>query len=196
MKRFIIIIGICLICSGFGEESSNDNATKKITEPDGVCGVKFGDDLETAKKTLIDNGWRYEKSEKNIIAFVGEFAGIANATILCVFYENKASQLILCLPKASGDFTQYNKFKELLTDKYGTPQEDNRVFIHGYKMGDGYELQAIKFGKGFVLATWRFDTSEICIMLNCDGDVNIYYKHIKLDNLREKAEKEKAKNAL
>lgn len=50
--------------------------------------------------------------------------------------------------------TDYFKFKQLITDKYGAPGSEYEYFSKPYYEGDGYEMTALSVGKAVYSSFW------------------------------------------
>ena len=87
----------------------------------------------------------------------------------------------------SGIQSEYDKYKTILTDKYGEPTNEYDFFSKPYFLGDGYELQALRMEK-CTYATYWFDKDNmnIAIEMSKFEQINITYENEKLMQIRRK----------
>lgn len=112
-------------------------------------------------------GFSVEYKNDAGVALSGDFAGKSDCTILVIATKISKTvwKVVAQFPEKSSWYSlkdEYNSFKESYTKKYGKPKS-YEFFTDPYYEGDGYELQALKYGK----CTWAsyFSTSQGNIVL-------------------------------
>jgi len=84
---------------------------------------------------------------------------------------------------------EYNEYLDLLTTKYGKPEQTYAFFASPYKEGDGYEMSAIGLEKCYYSAYWE-DNIGISIQISKFKQVKVSYENKKNVELLEVEKKE------
>lgn len=90
--------------------------------------------------------------------------------------------------------SEYNKFKEILTEKYGEPSGNYEYFKNPYYEGDGYEVQALRVKKCTYLSIWlnRADMN-VSVEITSFEAVSLSYENVKLAAVK-RAESQELEN--
>lgn len=83
---------------------------------------------------------------------------------------------------------EWKQFKQLLSQKYGTPNNDFYYFKRPYYDGDGFELQAIRLGKGTAATYWNRPTGDgENIIIVCEVtpimSLKVGYQHVEMADI-------------
>jgi hypothetical protein len=72
----------------------------------------------------------------------------------------------------------WKEMKDILTRRYGPPDDDFSFFMSPYYRGDGYETQAVELEKATFAAFWPTgaDGSLLATMIDKDVDVAVIYE--------------------
>ena len=117
--------------------------------------------------------WASERNAK-LANIINRYDGIMTTLIFTGTYAEELAEFRFTLYR--GQFYQVNiycesipqsllidrwqKFKQLLSQKYGLYSDDFYYFDRPYYKGDGYELQAIRLGKGTAKTYWKRPTGN------------------------------------
>lgn len=87
--------------------------------------------------------------------------------------------------------TDYFKFKQLITDKYGAPGSEYEYFSNPYYEGDGYEMTALSVGKAVYSSFW-FDQAKLNIEVSATkfSQLRITYENAANVELFDKEKKQ------
>lgn len=87
--------------------------------------------------------------------------------------------------------SEYERYKLLLTEKYGTP-ESYEYFKEPYYEGDGYEMQAVKLEKVTYISFWNKQESNLGLFLTISQfeQLQISYENTKNGEIYEKEKNE------
>ncbi|MCF0174619.1 MAG: hypothetical protein HUJ95_04680 [Bacteroidales bacterium] len=119
---------------------------------------------------LKEQGFTVKENFKNSVILNGPFAGYDDCTIFVLFSTSSETvwKVSATLPHRSSwlsTLSMYQDFKEEYIKKYGVPSNSYEFFLDPYKLGDGYELQAIKLEKGYYSTYWYLDLGIISIKI-------------------------------
>lgn len=74
--------------------------------------------------------------------------------------------------------SQYNRYKEALTNKYGEPDSNLESFDSPYYEGDGYEIVAFANDKASYNSIWlNKGNANIAVQISEDGQVKLIYEN-------------------
>lgn len=129
-------------------------------------GVKVDGSKATVTSQLISKGMvKSTTSTPSALIFKGY---VSNTEIeLFVFFTpktNLAWKFVVYLPKRTSWYdlkSDYEKYLELFTNKYGTPTSSYNTFLSPYYEGDGYETSAVGLDKCLYSAFWEKYSVEI-----------------------------------
>lgn len=143
MKQFITIAILFISINVFGQQFD---------------GVNISGDLPTAISKYKAKGYTFEKFIDNGAILKGK---IAQTPIeLFIFVTPKTKKVYKVVGYLDEDISwvslkgTYNRFHEIITNKYGTPDGNYEDFTTPYYEGDGYELSAVGLEKVNYSAYW------------------------------------------
>jgi hypothetical protein len=126
-------------------------------------GIPISGTFENAKINLINKGFILIKSIDNNI-FIGNVNGVEYSLIVDFTPISKMVAGFLVLSPEMNDWiklkTEYLKFKNLFTDKYGNSNMSMERFQDPYKEGDGNEMLALVIDKCLYTTIWEEIESE------------------------------------
>lgn len=73
--------------------------------------------------------------------------------------------------------TEYEKYVDVFTTKYGTPTDKYALFKDPYYDGDGYELQAVGVEKAIFTSYWFLTTVNLSVEISKFKQINIIYEN-------------------
>jgi hypothetical protein len=121
--------------------------------------------------------------------------GNSNETYVFVTPKNKlVYRVVVYFPKQTNWYSlknDYENYKNLMTKKYGSPDNTYEFFSKPYYEGDGYEMTALSVEKASFYSFWDKEQDNIGISVGISKYEQI---EISLDNLKngklQKSEKE------
>ena len=150
---------------------------------------KFVSQLEKAGYTVTDR-------TDDVVMMSGQFTG-KNATIIVV--GSKKSKTVwkvkVLQPKESSWYdikSNYKKYKESYTKKYGSPSHNYEFFSRPYYEGDGYELQALRLDKCTYFTSYDVAGGVIYISMETEERLSISYE----DSTNVKISRTEKENAI
>lgn len=85
----------------------------------------------------------------------------------------------------------YNTFYDILSEKYGYPDEKYAKFLDPYYEGDGYELQAVGIEKAIYAAYWfRKDNLTVGVEISKYKQVKLVYENNIMMEIKNKEQSE------
>lgn len=87
--------------------------------------------------------------------------------------------------------SDYNKYIELFTQKYGTPSDHFEFFSTPYYEGDGYELQALKNDKCTYSTYFKTEKGTLNVAITSSGNLSLGYE----DKINTEIQTEEKNNA-
>lgn len=156
--------------------------------------VPVDGNVSTFVQKLQEEGFELKKKEEDLAMLTGNFAGQNDTHIfvvgtkkthtvwqVCVFFHEKTNFFELK--------SEYLRFKTQLKLKYGEPRS-YEYFREPYKLGDGYELQALKLDKCVYKSYYDAPGGIVscCITKTCE--VQIIYEDEKNSDIMEQERNE------
>lgn len=177
MKKFIYTIALVIAMQVAYSQSFN--------------GVPISGDLPTAISRFKAKGFIVKKLYDNSVIMQGTLSN--NQVDLFIFTTPKSKQIFkiaLYFPKKISWLSlkeEYDKYKDILTQKYGEPSNEYDFFSKPYYLGDGYELQAVRMEKCTYATYWMDkDGMNISVEISKYEQVNMVYENIKNVELKQK----------
>ena len=182
MKR--IFIALLFIFSCIGAMAQNANEHLKF------MGIPINGTLESFSQKLVAKKIKSIQASEGIGVFNGTFAGERDCEVYVnmIPSRNIVYRIVVCLPsKDTWDWLEkdYNRFKEMLTTKYGEPYKCSESFKEGTYVGsDRLKISALKEGKCNYYSIWGSTEGVIALeIFNADGSSNccvrlVYYDAI------------------
>ena len=168
MKRILIALLFVFSCIGAMAQNANEHLK--------FMGIPINGTLESFTQKLVAKGMKRQLGWDNTGVFRGTFAGECD----CKVYVNRIPsrnivyRIVVCLPsRDTWDWLEkdYNKFKEMLTSKYGEPKFCSESFKEATYVGSDYlKISALKGGKCEYYSTWDLNEGFIILeIFNADG---------------------------
>jgi hypothetical protein len=146
MKKVILVITIILASTNLFSQSFD--------------GISISGDLPTIVSKFKTKGYQFDKYTENGSAIMkGKIAGIYNVE-LYIFVTPKTKKVCKVVGYLDKEQTWYNlkneyeKFVQILTEKYGPADNTYNTFTSPYYEGDGYEMTAIGLEKCIYASIW------------------------------------------
>ncbi len=168
-------------------DATTANTSKEVTAPkilngkpiEGFWGIKFGTTRDEAKKAILAKGGTLNSgSSAALLSFSGvTFTQRRLTELQLKFTGGKFYEAVASYP--APDETQvlgtFNTIVSELNAVYGQA-EISKSFEPPYADGDGYAVQAIKFGKATIMAIWKtVNNNAIQLQIEKDLSMSLYY---------------------
>jgi hypothetical protein len=186
MKKNIILLIICL-CSLF--VSAQTGTTTNIEVPtsertlNAPIGLTFGMYKEKAKAIMFNKKGKLDVKRSVVDKLIYgnvKVGGKMTDFIVLLFVDNKLFDVsIYYFDLDARQQENYDKLKETIDNKYGF-SETYRTFKSPYTDGDGYEMQAIKVGKGSITTYWSLKNGIISLEILVTMNICVGYQDTKL----------------
>ena len=117
--------------------------------------IRWGASKDDVRKQLVTKGFTPGVVDKDCdFKFEGTLVGY-KAQGLAFFGNDKLVKFIIRIITPDKDAIKtYRAMKDVLSNKYGSPDNQAEYFKKPYYDGDGYEEQALKLGKATFMAIW------------------------------------------
>ncbi len=159
-------------------------------------GVAIDGELSVAISKYKEKGYEVISKEKELAILKGTAAGKKiNLFILTTPKSKIIYRAVIFLPTQE-DWTSlkndYEKYIEILTNKYGKPTSSYKSFKDPYTEGDGNEMTAVVTKKCQYATYWLDDkdNTNIAIEISNTKEVQITYENVKNTMLRDKEKSE------
>jgi hypothetical protein len=168
----------------------------------GFLDIRFGESKINAKALMAKRSdTKLTKAEKDCLYYSGgTFGGQKVLEFLLLFNKDKFYSGIVILNEISEIdlLDTYDRIKDIVSQKYGLPDEDIKEFKVPYYYGDGYEKQALQLGKAQIYSKWVFENNNsdddiIICNISSEGLISILYCY---GTLAKEYYKEKEKQEL
>lgn len=180
MRKIILLVAIALISN--------------LTFAQTVNGIELGKPLSETIAKVKAKGFTFNYSEASYTSYNGK---IGNEKVNFTLYFTPKTKIvwkilvIMLKPHKSWSSTlsDYNKYKNILVEKYGEPSDDYHYFISPYYEGDGYEMQALDQEKCTYSAYFNLPNGNIAsvsIGKSSMGLITIDYENVVAGDLRDK----------
>jgi hypothetical protein len=165
----------------------------------GFQGIAWGDSLAKARSILGDRFKLDTKlsNDADLVYSDGQIGGRTVNLLLLIFGSEGFTKAGLFFKSSeSRVISDYNDLKTTISAKYGKPTNDYRFFRAPYEEGDGYEIQAIRLGKGKFIAFWTFPVAgkkdnTLSLRITESLDVELTYENGSMMEAYVKSRKEK-----
>lgn len=176
----------------------------KETKIDGFLDLEWKDSKAEVKKKMLNRKGIEQDSQKELMFGLvsksengdhlcfesGIFGKHAVSSWLFLFYKNQFCKASVTTVKQSDVIRKYNEVKEIFESKYGEPLYDFFEFISPYYYGDGYEENAIKLGKAYMISAWVINDCTVGIQITKSLELQFTYEYNPLmSKLAEENEK-------
>ena len=190
MKRLLTIVAFIFSFMFVMAQTSNNHLTFK--------GIPITGTLENFAQKLVAKGLKKINSDKNFIGFEGDFAGYSGCKIAVskIPTRNIVDRVDVFFPTESSWARleeQYNKFKDMLTNKYGEPASHSETFKEkASTFSDAAKMRSLKEGNCHYWTQWEVDNGDIQVQIASkddtdDGNIRIIYFDKINDALAQKA---------
>lgn len=183
MKKIIIFTVLCLFAVSTFAQNPALNVPK-------FKGIEISGTIDQFGSKLASQGFTFLTKDNNSAIYQGRFAGMNDCLIYLIPIENSkdiasVSVLIGLTFSDYGDIycyetwekllSDYESLKDLLTEKYGAPTEQNAGFAQDAITSTSYlKLHAVKEGKSEYYAQWGdFDMDKMVVELSITGGKNM-----------------------
>ena len=178
MKRILTIVAFIFSFMFVMAQTPNNHLTFK--------GIPITGTLESFAQKMEAKGFKKISSDKNFIAFEGDFAGYSGCKIAVskISSRNMVDRVDVFFPTESSWARleeQYNQFKDMLTNKYGEPALHSEKFKEGAStFSDAAKMRALKEGNCDYWTQWEVDNGDIQMQIDSkddtdDGNIRIIY---------------------
>ena len=190
MKRFLTIAVLIFSFMFVMAQTPNKHLTFK--------GIPITGTLEDFAQKIEAKGFKKTFSGKIAAEFEGEFAGYSGCKIYVFKIPNRniVHKVVVVLPEKSSWARleeEYNKFKGMLTNKYGESSWSSEKFKEGaLTFNDDAKMASLKEGNCDYGTAWKVDNGYITVQISSIPDTDggniglVYFDKIN-DALADKA---------
>lgn len=178
VRRLLLALPLVLILAGapsLSAAQSNTTSGGDIL----FASVPWGADERTVIRLIEAAGYKYrQKDADGDLEFSGRV--MDHSTKIFAFMSRvngrvTSIQVNIGTPDEKARDT-FQRIRDSLIEKYGSPSDDYAFFQRPYFEGDGYELQAIRLGKGHFASFWKSAQSSLMIRITEKLAVRILYE--------------------
>lgn len=195
MKRILIALLFVFSCIGAMAQNANEHLK--------FMGIPINGTLESFTQKLVAKGMKRQQGWDNTGVFRGTFAGERDCEVYVnmIPSRNIVYRIVVCLPsKDTWDWLEkdYNRFKEMLTTKYGEPYKCSESFKEGTYVGsDRLKISALKEGKCNYYSIWGSTEGVIALeIFNADGSSDCCVRLVYYDAINYKLAQDSKQNDL
>lgn len=183
MKHPVLSLALILTTLAVPANAQAPVAQPKVT----FQNLTFGEPPQIVKTKL--SKFKLEHDKGDIVSFKGEVGG--EPALVYTSYTPKTKKLRnvgVYFTSGNKDSiylvkNRYERFVEILTKKYGAPTDTFAFYSSPYEEGDGYELQAIRMGKGNFMSYWKLEDGIIACEIDKDLDIKVVYENRKYTDI-------------
>jgi len=197
MKKSILVTMLLLLSyTTFCQTTETPLNEKILSAP---IGLSFGMSIIQVKAVMAKKGAtpdvKYSKNDRLIFNKV-KAGPKTTEFIKMLFVDDKLFDISMHFNEIEGNLQRgFDQLKEPLDSKYG-PGELFRSFDYPYKDGDGYEMQAIRLGKGSISSYWTFKNATISLEISETLDIELGYQDTELAKIYFTRKKKKEESDL
>lgn len=172
----------------FAQTDSTTNSEAPTSERtlSAPIGLTFGMSKEKAKLIMLNKKAKLDVKRSLVDKLIYgnvKVGGKMTDFIVLLFVDNKLFDVsIYYFDLEARQQENYDKLKETIDSKYGF-SETYRTFKSPYKDGDGYEMQAIKVGKGSITTYWSLKNGIISLEILETMNICVGYQETKLADI-------------
>jgi hypothetical protein len=131
---------------------------------------------ETVREAMVKQGFQFAKNTENgDLLFDGR---LFNQTTQVAAVMSKNGDLVkwvvMLLTPDNHAIDTYRDLREGLIKTYGPPHDDFEFYQTPYRKSDGYEVTAIKVGKGHLASYWSKDSDGSMLSIEVTEALNVY----------------------
>jgi hypothetical protein len=158
-------------------------------------GVPISGDIGTVIAKFKAKGFTLNKYVENGAIMKGSVSG--ESLELFIFTTPKSKKVCKLVMYLDEDISWYSlksnyfRYVQILTNKYGSPDNHDEYFIKPYYEGDGYELQAVELEKTYFMSYWlRKDNLTLAVEISKYKQVKLTYENDMAMEIRKKEQDE------
>lgn len=154
-------------------------------------GVSISGNMTTAIAKFKAKGFILNKIDGDVAIMKGKVSNYPIELLILVTPKTKqVYKMVVFLDKDiswKSLKSNYFKFKEIFTDKYGSFDDDYEYFVDPYYEGDGYELQAVRLEK-CTYSTYWFDKMgmNVAVEISKYEQVRLAYENAILVKVKQR----------
>lgn len=180
MKNLILIIALFISVNIFAQSFD---------------GVPISGDLPTAVAKYKAKGYSLSKYIEQGAILKGKVAGREIELFVFVTPKTKkVCKMVAFFDEETSWYSlksTYNTFYDILTEKYGYPDDKFAKFLDPYYEGDGYELSAVGLDKSLFAAYWyRKDNLTVAVEISKYKQVKLVYENNIMMDIKSKEQSE------
>ena len=152
-------------------------------------GVPISGDVQTIITKFKEKGYVFDKYTENGSAIMkGKIARLYDVQIF-IFTTPKSKKVCKVVGYLDKQQTwhilrdEYEKFVEILTEKYGSATNTYKQFISPYYEGDGYEMSAISLEKCIYASIW-IDKSNLNLAVEISKYSQVKFTYENAENMK------------
>jgi hypothetical protein len=163
-------------------------------------GVPISGDLPTAIAKFKVKGYVLDKYVANGVIMKGRVANSpVELFILTTPKSKRVFKMVAFLDEQTSWVSlksEYYKYKNILTEKYGNSDETYDFFSQPYYEGDGYELSAVGLEKATFAAYWfKRDNLTLGVEISKFKQVKLVYENNQMMEIKNKEQAEVESNS-
>ena len=158
-------------------------------------GVPISGDLPTAVAKYKAKGYSLSKYIEQGAILKGKVAGREIELFVFVTPKTKkVCKMVAFFDEETNWYSlksTYNTFYEILTEKYGYPDDKFAKFLDPYFEGDGYEMSAVGLDKSLFAAYWyKKDNLTVAVEISKYKQVKLVYENNLMMDIKSKEQSE------
>ncbi|MBM3454795.1 MAG: hypothetical protein FJX80_06560 [Bacteroidetes bacterium] len=167
-------------------------------------GVPIDGTLNEYVAKMKQNGFQYLGTEDGTAILNGDFAGYKNChvgvtTLNKIDLVHKIGVIFPNQETWSRLFSNYSDLKQMLTEKYGNPNDEVELFdVKSFQLplDDNSKMHQVKMDRCNFYAVWKTDKGEIQLAIDHSGFTSCFVKVGYFDKINSAIINEKAKDDL
>ncbi|MDY5859181.1 MAG: hypothetical protein SPK09_08210 [Porphyromonas sp.] len=164
MKKLIQLLLLCLFCGlGLLAQGKQAQEPRLLGIPLGITKTEFEKRLKAIAPRAIYS------EERGAYINTPSVSGAKTSGFVVHYVRNKTALYMVIFEKEASEdrlLSSYSRLKNLHTQKYGEPDEENEVYDskYLYNESDAKKSRAIASGSGQVVAYWNVGKTSIGIL--------------------------------
>lgn len=192
MKNIFLYLILLIGFSAFAQKDSESSDHLSFK------GVPINGTLDEYVSKMKESGFTFEGQDNGIAMLSGDFAGFKECTIGVVTYNQKdlVSKIAVVFPENDTWSTlsgNYNRLKELLTEKYGKPSKVVEEFqTYSQPRTDNSKLHHVKMDEYTYYTNYETDKGTIQVSIEHEGVSSCYVMLSYFDKINSSIVRENA----
>jgi hypothetical protein len=154
-------------------------------------GVPISGDLPTAIAKFRAKGYTIDQYVNNGVVMKGRVANNSvEVFVMTTPKSKKVFKMVVFMDEQTSWVSlksEYYKYKNILTEKYGNPDEKYDFFTSPYFEGDGYELQAVGLEKANYAAYWfKRDNLTLGVEISKFKQIKLIYENNQMMEIKNR----------